>query len=131
MFALVSVIGFTGYAFVGIAKFAGVFLPPVVSPATYALIIIGVTTLYTVVGGLYSVVIADLIQFLLKLVCCVAIGLIAMRQVSPESLAAVVPAGWSDITFGWKLDLDWSQLLPAVEQRRSPTTATRCSARFS
>jgi solute:Na+ symporter, SSS family len=116
-FALVSVVGFTGYAFVGIAKFAGVFLPPVFSPATYALIIIGVTTLYTVVGGLYSVVIADVIQFLLKIVCCAAIGFIAMREVSPAALAAAVPPGWSDITFGWKLDLDWSQLLPAVEQR--------------
>jgi SSS family solute:Na+ symporter len=116
-FALVSVIGFTGYAFVGIAKFAGVFLPPYLSPAAYALIIIGVTTLYTVVGGLYSVVIADVIQFVLKLVCCLAIGLIAMQQVSPESLKAAVPAGWSDISFGWILDLDWSHLLPAAEER--------------
>ena len=117
IFALVSVIGFTGYAFVGIAKFADVFLPPVLSPASYALVIIGVTTLYTVVGGLYSVVIADVIQFLLKIICCVAIGGIAMREISPESLAAVVPAGWTDVTFGWKLDLDWSQLLPAAQQR--------------
>ena len=131
IFALVSVIGFTGYAFVGIAKFADVFLPPILSPATYALIIIGVTTLYTVVGGLYSVVLTDLIQFLIKIVCCVAIGLIAMQQVSPETLAAVVPAGWTDISFGWMLDLDWSQLLPAAQQRRSRTTATRCSARSS
>ncbi len=117
LFALVSVIGFTGYAFVGIAKFASVFLPPVLSPETYALIIIGVTTLYTVVGGLYSVVIADVIQFVLKIICCIAIGFIAMRQVSPESLAAAVPKGWADINFGWMLDLDWSQLLPAAQHR--------------
>ena len=80
-------------------------------PVPTRLIIIGVTTLYTVVGGLYSVVIADVIQFLIKIVCCVAIGFIAMRQVSPEALAAVVPAGWTDITFGWTLDLDWSHAL--------------------
>jgi solute:Na+ symporter, SSS family len=117
IFALVSVIGFTGYAFVGIAKFAAVFLPPLLSPGAYALIIIGVTTLYTVVGGLYSVVVADLIQFILKIICCIAIGFIAMREVTPDALAAVVPAGWADVTFGWKLDLDWSQLLPAAQQR--------------
>ncbi len=116
-FALVSVVGFTGYAFVGIAKFAAVFLPPLLSPGTYALIIVGVTTLYTVVGGMYSVVIADLIQFLLKLVCCVAIGFIAMRDVSPEALAAAVPEGWSDISFGWVLDLDWSSRVPAAQER--------------
>ena len=37
-----------------------------------------------------------------------------MQRVSPESLAAVVPAGWHDITFGWVLDLDWSNLMPAA-----------------
>jgi Na+/proline symporter len=130
LFALVSVIGFTGYAFIGIAKFAGVFLPPLVRPEIYALTIIGVTTLYTVVGGLYSVVIADLIQFVLKIICCVAIGFIAMQQVSPESLAAVVPAGWSDITFGWKLDLDWSQVLPAVENQIASDGYTMFGAFF-
>jgi Na+/proline symporter len=130
LFALVSVIGFTGYAFVGIAKFAGVLLPPVVSPANYALVIIGVTTLYTVVGGLYSVVFADLIQFILKVICCVAIGFIAMHQVSPESLAAVVPAGWADITFGWKLDLDWAHMLPAVENQVAEDGLTMFGAFF-
>src|SRR3954454_3908015 len=59
IFALVSVVAFTGYAFVGIAKFSEVFLPNVLSPNTYALIIVGITTLYTVVGGLYSVVLTD------------------------------------------------------------------------
>ena len=131
IFALVSVIGFTGYAFVGIAKFADVFLPPVLSPGTYALIIIGVTTLYTVVGGMYSVVIADLIQFFLKLICCVAIGFIAMRQVSPDALAAVVPQGWSDITFGWTLELDWSRLLPAADQRITEDGYTMFGAFFA
>src|SRR3954452_6696414 len=69
IFALVSVVAFTGYAFVGIATFSDVFLPKVLSPNTYALIIVGITTLYTVVGGLYSVVLTDLIQFIIKFVC--------------------------------------------------------------
>jgi solute:Na+ symporter, SSS family len=112
IFALVSVIAFTGYAFVGIAKFASIFLPDAFSPNTYALIIIGVTTLYTVVGGLYSVVLTDVIQFLIMIVCSIALGFIAMQRVSPEALAAVVPVGWSEISFGWILDLDWSRIMP-------------------
>ena len=48
------------------------------------MIIVGVTTLYTVVGGLYSVVLTDLIQFLIMIVCSIAMGLIAMQRVSPE-----------------------------------------------
>ncbi len=117
LFALVSVIGFTGYAFVGIAKFAEVFLPPWLTPGQYALLIVGVTTLYTVVGGLYSVVLADVIQFFLKLACCVAIGWIALQRVSAEAIAAAVPPGWMDVTFGWRLDVDWSMLMPAMQER--------------
>jgi Na+/proline symporter len=117
IFALVSVIGFTGYAYVGIKEFAAIFLPGNFSPDTYALVIIGITTLYTVVGGLYSVVLTDLIQFLIMVVASVALGFIAMQRVSPEALAAVVPDGWADISFGWQLDLDWSELMPAAQQR--------------
>jgi solute:Na+ symporter, SSS family len=114
LFALVSVIAFTGYAFIGIAKFAEVFLPDVLSPNAYALIIVGITTLYTVLGGLYSVVLSDLIQFLIMIVCSIALGLIAIEQVSPEALAAVTPEGWKELSIGWKLDLDWSQIMPAA-----------------
>src|SRR3954447_4903191 len=117
IFALVSVIAFTGYAFVGISKFSAIFLPNVLPPNAYALIIVGVTTLYTVVGGLYSVVLTDLIQFVIKFVCCVILGGLAMWKVSPSMLHAVVPEGWTDISFGWMLDLDWSKLLPAAHSR--------------
>jgi SSS family solute:Na+ symporter len=117
LFALVSVIAFTGYAFVGIAKFSDVFLPKVLSPHSYALIIVGVTTLYTVMGGLYSVVVTDLIQFVIKLVCCLILGGLAIWTVSPTMLQSVVPAGWTDISFGWMLDLKWSELLPAAQRR--------------
>ncbi|MEX2309517.1 MAG: sodium:solute symporter family protein [Pirellulales bacterium] len=117
LFALVSVIAFTGYAFVGIAKFSAIFLPDAFSPNTYAVIIIGVTTLYTVAGGLYSVVLTDLIQFLIMIVCSFALGFIAMQKVSPETLAAVVPEGWADISFGWVLDLDWSEIMPVADKQ--------------
>jgi Na+/proline symporter len=114
LFALVSVIAFTGYAFVGIALFSAEYLPATLPPNTYALLIIGVTTLYTVVGGLYSVVVTDMIHFLIMTVCSFAPGLIAMYFVSPEALAAVVPPGWADIRCGWLLDLDWSALNPGA-----------------
>jgi SSS family solute:Na+ symporter len=119
-FALASVIGFTSYAFIGIVKFAGVFLPSGpgrLSPMGYGLLIVAVTTTYTVLGGLFSVVLTDLIQFVIMAVACVAIAAIAMARVPPELLAASVPAGWSEIGFGWRLGLDWSQLLPSLMPR--------------
>src|SRR5215203_4919232 len=66
IYALVGVIAFTGYGFVGIAKFSEIFLPQGLSPNTYAVSIIAITTLYTAVGGFYGVVITDLIQFFIK-----------------------------------------------------------------
>lgn len=117
IFALVSVVAFTAYAFVGIAKFSEIFLPDTFSPNTYAIIIVGITTLYTVVGGLYSVVITDLIQFAIMVVCGLALGGIAMWQVSPEMIQSAVPAGWTDIRFAWMLDLNWDDLLPAAAQK--------------
>jgi solute:Na+ symporter, SSS family len=130
IFALVSVVAFTGYAFVGIAKFSAVFLPDTFSPNSYALIIIGVTTLYTVVGGLYSVVLTDLIQFLIMVVCSIALGLIAMYRVSPQALAAAVPDGWSDISFSWVLHLDWSAIMPAATEQMQNDGYTMFGAFF-
>jgi Na+/proline symporter len=130
IFALVSVIAFTGYAYIGIKEFAAIFLPANFSPDAYALVIIGITTLYTVVGGLYSVVLTDLIQFLIMIVSSVALGVIAMQSISPESLAAVVPAGWTDISFGWLLELDWTSLMPAAQQQVEKDGYTLFSAFF-
>lgn len=117
IYALVSVVAFTGYAYVGIREFAAIFLPGGVSPETYALVIIGATTLYTVIGGLYSVVLTDLIQFIIMIVSSLALGVIAMQWVSPATLASKVPEGWADIWFGWRLDLNWSALMPAAHQQ--------------
>jgi Na+/proline symporter len=117
IFAIVSVIAFTGYAFVGIKEFAAIFLPQNVPADTYAIGIIAVTTLYTVMGGLYSVVLTDLIQFIIMIVCSVVLALIAMQQVSPELIADRLPAGWTDISFGWVLDLDWAALMPAAQTK--------------
>src|SRR5262249_18897627 len=117
IFALVSVIAFTGYAFVGISIFSSIFLPKILSPNTYALIIVGVTTLYTVMGGLYSVVLTDLIQFVIKFVCCVVLAGLAIWKVAPSLVQCVGPPGWDDIFFGWRLNLDWIHLLPAAQSK--------------
>jgi Na+/proline symporter len=114
VFALASVIGFTSYAFVGIGKFAAVFLPPALSPSTYGVIIVGATTLYTALGGMYSVVLTDVVQFVIVTAVSFAIGAIAMATMPPDRIAAAVPAGWKQLSFGWHLGIDWSALRPGV-----------------
>ena len=117
IFALISVIGFLSYAFKGIGKFAAVFLPWDLSPDAYAVILMSITTVYVIAGGMYSVVLTDLLQFTMMTIAAIFIGIIAMDKVNPGQVAALVPQGWHDFFFGWKLNLDWSQILPAVNQR--------------
>nr|WP_243663381.1 sodium:solute symporter [Rhodothermus marinus] len=83
----------------------------------YGLIITALTTIYVVKGGMFSVVATEVLQFFIMTIGCVAVGIIAMQRISPEMVAAVVPDGWFDPFFGWKLELDWSRLMPAAQER--------------
>ena len=127
VFAVVSVIGFIAYFVEGIGKFATTFLPwdlsttifmlHLTSQQSYALIIIGITTLYTLKGGMYSVVSTEVVQFLIMTVACVAIGIIAYSQVTPEQVVAATPEGWSNLMPEWNLSLDWSHIFPELNDK--------------
>lgn len=117
VFAMVSVIGFLAYAFQGIGKFASVFFPFDISPELYAITFMGITTIYVVLGGMYSVVFTDLIQFTILTIVSFVIGFIAFTRVTPEALHAVIPNGWLDLAFTWELELDWSALIPAANNQ--------------
>ncbi|MFB3786713.1 MAG: sodium:solute symporter family protein [bacterium] len=117
IFALVSVVGFLAYDFKGIGKFASIFLPWDLSPDTYAIIILGITTVYVVKGGMFSVVLTEILQFTIMTVASLAVGIIAMYKVSPAMIDQAVPDGWKSIFFGWNLNLDWSASLASVNQK--------------
>lgn len=114
IFALISVVGFSAYAFQGIGKFASVFLPWHLHPNTYATIIMALAACYVIVGGMTSVVITDLLQFFLTVSVSIVIGIIAMCRTTHEQIAAAIPQGWTNIFFGWEVGLDWSGRLDAV-----------------
>jgi solute:Na+ symporter, SSS family len=117
VFALVSVLGFLGYAFVGIGKFAQIFLPWDLSANTYALILMVFTGVYVIMGGFISVVATDVIQFVIMTIASVIIGFIAISLVSPEMIAAATPEGWSSALFGWKLDVEWTGIMDSAQNR--------------
>jgi SSS family solute:Na+ symporter len=123
LFALVNVVGFIAYGFIGIGKFAAVFMPWQLSENShmndvlYGLIITAITTVYVVKGGMFSVVFTEVLQFIIMTIACVAVGVIAMQRVSPEMLAAVIPDGWTSIFFGWELHVDWSEKLAAAQAK--------------
>jgi len=122
LFALINVVGFLAYGFIGIGKFAATFLPelatnPTVNSNLYGLIITAITTLYVVKGGMFSVVFTEVLQFGIMTVACIWVGLIAMNAVSPDMLQAAVPTGWYSMGFGWTLDLDWSGLMESANEK--------------
>ena len=118
VFALVSVMGFMAYFFEGIGKFCTSILPYDLSfrignwfipnERAYALLICGITTVYTVKGGMYSVVATEVLQFVLMTLSALLVAYIGYTQVTAEQIAAVVPAGWDNLWSGWQLDLDWT-----------------------
>lgn len=114
LYAFISIIGFFSYGFKGIGKFAATFLPWHLSPNEYALILISITAIYVIKGGMVSVVITEVVQFFILAIASFAVGVIAMMKVAPGTLHKLVPAGWDNVFFGWHLNLDWSTLLPAA-----------------
>lgn len=123
IFAIVVVITYVAYGFIGIGKFAAAFLPwQLAADATqneimYGLIFTILTTLYVVKGGMFSVVFTEVLQYVIMTIASVAIGIIGMQQVSPELLAKFVPEGWGNVFFSWQLDLDWSNLMAAANDK--------------
>jgi len=130
LFALICVIGFLVYAFVGIGKFVELFVPwemlaPYVGidiphamvPNIYAVIVTSLVTFYVVLGGMPGIVWTDVLQFSIMAVASVFIAVLAMLLVTPEQLAAATPDGWMNPFFGWHLGLDWQNILPPVQQK--------------
>lgn len=147
IFALIMVLAYMAYGFLGIGKLAaqflpldlasilhlGVFIPAEVTAdpagADYAAamgglnekawgaLIVLLTAAYVIKGGMYSVVFTEVMQFAVMAVASVGIAIVAMAHVSPEALRAAIPDGWTNPFFGWKLGLDWSDLLPSANDK--------------
>jgi solute:Na+ symporter, SSS family len=123
LFALMNVIGFLAYAFIGIGKFAATFLPwvlatdPTTNAKLWGLLIVAIATTYVAKGGMFSVVFTEVLQFSIMTIASISVGILVMRQVSPETLDQFIPHGWRSPWFGRMLDIDWSNLMPAVNQR--------------
>ena len=92
-----------GYAYQGIGKFASVYIP--MNPDVLALIIIGSTTLYVVLGGLYSVVLTDVVQTVILTFASILISAIAFMQITPEILAQTLPQDWESLWPVWETDI--------------------------
>lgn len=151
VFALIMVLAYMAYGFLGIGKLAAqfmpfdlaallrlnVFLPEALQGSAlvgdelarqtnammgmnekvYGVLIIFITSLYVIKGGMYSVVFTEVLQFFIMALASVGVAYIAMTHVSTEALAAAIPEDWANPFFDWKLDLDWSKILPSANTK--------------
>ena len=130
VFAVISVLGFLAYGFIGIGKFIEIFIPyetiapllpfdisPASVPYMYGIMFTSIATFYVMMGGMLSIVWTDVLQFTIMTVAAISIGIIAMVNVSTDQLHAMTPEGWANPFFGWRLDLDWSQIIPEVNAK--------------
>ncbi|GJM32821.1 MAG: sodium:solute symporter [Saprospiraceae bacterium] len=128
VFAIIMGLGYLAYGFIGIGKFVEIFVPwEYVSayipfnvpleyvPHFYGIIFTCFAVFYSLLGGMMSIVWADLIQYVLMAISSVIIGIIAMNAIADNNL--LVPDGWLTPFFGQRLDLDWTTIIPEVNEK--------------
>ena len=132
-FALLSCFGFLAYGFIGLGKFTEIFIPwryiepyipfnvsPQYVPHVYGIIFTIFATFYSVVGGMHSIVIGDVIKYIVMTIACIAVAAIAMIHLHGENNTLNVPHGWYTPFFGRTLDdLDWSGIIEDVNRKIS------------
>ena len=118
VFALISAIGALAYTFRGMGKFAQIFLPWNLSADMYGIIIMSIASIYTIMGGIYAVLITDVLQYFIMVVVSVFIACFTIAHTTRDAILSAVPAGWESLRFGWtSLNLDWGNLIPAINTR--------------
>ena len=128
VFALLGCFGFLAYGFVGLGKFMEIFIPwssvqpyfpfhvaPEYVPHIYGIVFTLFATFYSVIGGMHSIVIGDLIKYIILTVACIAVGVIAVIRLHGHPLH--VPEGWHNPFFGKQLGLDWSAIISAANKK--------------
>ncbi len=118
VFAVIASVGFIAYFFEGVGKFMTIILPwdltlmmgdstLLASEQSYALIIIFLTTIYTIKGGMFSVVATEVLQYGIMVLAGILITIYAFVTISDAQIQAIIPAEWSSILFGMELEGFW------------------------
>ena len=119
LMAILTLSSFIGYAYQGIGKFASVYIS-LAQPAQLfsniflqdfilthqadilAILIISITSLYVILGGLYSVVLTDVIQTIILTIGSIFIAYVAWDAL-PTKLPASLPADWTSLRVPWRI----------------------------
>lgn len=126
VFAVIVAVAFIAYMTVGVGIFANAILPwdlsmelgqiSVSSEHVYALIIILATAIYSIKGGMYSVVATEIIQYFIMIAGCLLVTYFAFVLVDGDAIRQFFPEGWDKLRVKTEVDLDWNEKWPAINK---------------
>jgi Na+/proline symporter len=119
IFAVIAAIGFIAYFFEGVGKFMTIILPwdltlqigsiiLLNSEQSYAFIIIFLTTLYTIKGGMFSVVATEVLQYGIMVIAGLLVVGYSFFAISDLEINSVITEEWRNVFFGWELETHWT-----------------------
>ncbi|MDR2474869.1 MAG: Na+:solute symporter [Bacteroidales bacterium] len=120
VFAILVGLSMLAYGFIGLGKFIEIFLPlkqvaPFMGfvpdayvPHVWGIVFTLIAVFYSLMGGMMSIVWADVAQYILMAVASVAVAVIAMLHLDVIEFSRVLPDGWYSVGFGWTIDLEWT-----------------------
>jgi SSS family solute:Na+ symporter len=131
-FAIIGCLGFLAYGFIGLGKFIEIFVPwsivqpyipfdiaPQYAAHFYGIIFTLFAMFYSILGGMHSIVIGDLIKYIIMTIGCISIAIIAMIHLHDKGNSLNVPEGWTDPFFGRHLNLNWSGIVEDANKKIS------------
>ncbi len=118
IFAIIASVGFIAYFFEGVGKFMSIILPWdltliindsvfLTSNQNYALIIIFLTTIYTIKGGMFSVVATEVLQYGIMVIAGILVATYSFFTITDLEIASVLSSDWVNLFFKWELKGTW------------------------
>ena len=95
LFAILTITALLGYSAIGMGKFGAIFLP--FSPTLCAVLILGITGIYVVAGGLHGIVRVEIAQTIVLSTGAIVFAIVGYRHLDPAHFATLVPSSWMDI----------------------------------
>jgi solute:Na+ symporter, SSS family len=125
VFAVVEVMISIGVFFTGIGGLVAELLPNIdinisatkmiSSKTMYAIILCLLTTIYSIKGGIFSIVATEVLQFIILTICCFVVIYLGMTMVSANDVQSFIPRGWLDFWPKGEINYNWPKQYQIIE----------------
>lgn len=111
LYAILTIAAFLGYTAVGMGKFGVEFMPfvkhlPFKPEHVCAVLIIGITGIYVIVGGFRGMIIVEFFQTIILTIGAIIIAVLGWKAWAAGNPAAPPPADWWSLLPVWTMDRD-------------------------